>query len=102
MSKSNSAPLLKEGIGLNSLIPDKLDVLRYTLENIPELLRLVLMTENKAATPEESEKLSIVLQKLHDDLKLCNRRLDNGDRVFEGVNARAYNGDSSSNGDQKA
>ncbi|GKA16740.1 hypothetical protein Tco_0696577 [Tanacetum coccineum] len=101
MSKSNSTPLLIEGIGLNSLIPDKLDVLRYTLENIPELLRLV-MEENKTATLEESEKLFTVLQKLHDDLKLCNCRLENADGVFEGVNARAFNAYSSSNGDQKA
>ncbi|GJZ51656.1 hypothetical protein Tco_0606171 [Tanacetum coccineum] len=96
MSKSNSAPLLIEGIGLNSLIPNKLDVLRYTLENIPELLRLV-MEKNKSEKPEESEKLFTVLQKLHDD-----RRLDNANNVFEDVNARAYNGDSSSNGDKKA
>ncbi|GKD96618.1 hypothetical protein Tco_1380515 [Tanacetum coccineum] len=43
-----------------------------------------------------------VLQKLHDDLKLCNHKLENADRVFEDVNAGAFNAYSSSNGDQKA
>ncbi|GKD71184.1 hypothetical protein Tco_1325274, partial [Tanacetum coccineum] len=61
-----------------------------------------VMEENKTATLEESKKLFTVLQKLHDDLKLCNRRLENANRVFEGVNARAFNAYSSSNRDQKA
>ncbi|GKB32975.1 retrotransposon protein, putative, ty3-gypsy subclass, partial [Tanacetum coccineum] len=46
-----------------------------------------VMEKNKSETPEESEKLLTVLQNLHDDLKLCNRRLDNADPAFEGINS---------------
>ncbi|GJV53486.1 kinase-like domain-containing protein [Tanacetum coccineum] len=48
-----------------------------------------------AATPEESQKLFAQLQKAHGDLILCNRKVDNADRVFEAINAArvAFKGD---------